>query len=92
MAYDENKEKDMITRLILKTADSEFLYISCSQKRNVTVEVIRNPSYDDLYTKLSPKPEKIFNVLNFLSESIDYDLLKENHSEKPNNKKYSFRN
>lgn len=76
LAYDEHNEKDMITRLIIKTAEEEYLYMSCSQKRDVTIEVITKPNYDDLSTKLSPKPDKIFNILEFLSESIDYDLLK----------------
>jgi len=92
LVFDEEnaEKKNMITRLIIKTSEEEYLYMACTQERDIVSEVISNPDDTILHTKLSPKPNKIFNILEYLSDSIDFDVLNNPKKEK-SSKEYSFR-
>lgn len=116
---EEDNTQIMITRLIVKIGIDQFLYMACSQKREIYTEIIffddssipekvvsiedyRNEFSDTIQVdddkvllKLSPRPTKILNILDYLSESIDTELMIESEKEeklKENNNIYSFKN
>ena len=116
---EKDNTKIMITRLIVKIGIDQYLYMACSQKREIYTEIIffddsaipekvvsiedyRNEFSDTIQVdddkvllKLSPRPTKILNILDYLSESIDTELMIESEKEKEskeNNNIYSFKN
>lgn len=117
---EKNNEEIMITRLIVKIGIDQYLYMACSQKREIYTEIIflddssfpqKNVSIEDfknefsdtiqigtdadkVLLKLSPRPIKILNILEYLSDSIDNNLLLENEKEEilEENNIYSFKN
>ena len=115
----KDDKKIMITRLIIKIGIDQYLYMSCSNQREINTEIIffddtdkniasiedyenkfsntidwQQVENDEVLLKLSPRPTKIFNILEYLGNNIDDSILKlESNSEDKNNTSiYSFNN